>query len=137
MPQSAIPALDLGPARVRIEGGIVGSRLAWSLYVKYPDPLSPDPENPDYLPFDFTGYTLLAEVKESVHGTALTEIDLTEPGTRGAGYIDCLLTATQTTALGHSKKGFDASLKGWPTGDPDAAVTFILMAIPLSHGAST
>jgi len=131
MTQPVWSELNLAPAMCRISGGVVGSRVAFSLYVKYEDPDNPG----TFLPFDFTGYTLLGYVKENVsQPNPDATLGLTAPGTRGAGYIDVLLTASETTALGKGK--FYGSVKMWPTGDTDAALTIAELLLPLDKAAT-
>lgn len=116
MPQPVWNEINLGPALLRVDGGLVGSQIAFSLQVKYADPDNPG----EYLPFDLVpGYTFEALIKRDAPGETAVPLPITVPGALGDSYIDVLLTATDTEDLGKGK--FFGTIEMWPTGDQDVS----------------
>ena len=48
-----------------------GDQFTWQITCTQPDPNSPDPLNPDYIPLPLTGYTFLLQVKDKPGGKIL------------------------------------------------------------------
>lgn len=121
--------LLLGPPNIDINRGIVGSEVRFSLYVR--NKTAPA----TFVPFDFTGYTLQAHVKASVNDALpIVVATVTAPGVGGAGFVDVVITAADTTTLGPSE--FVGSVKVWPTGNTDAAKTLATFTLPLERAAT-
>lgn len=122
--------LLLGPPHIAIDKGIVGSEVRFSLYVRRKTAPS------TFVPFDFTGYTLESHVKAhaSDPDPPLAVATVTAPGVGGAGYMDVVIAASDTTTIGPTE--VVGSIKMWPTGDEDAAKTLATFTLPLEYAAT-
>jgi len=79
-----------------------GSTFARTITLRYPDPSSPAID-PDYLPWNFTGYTARMQVRRTLQ-SATPIISLTTENGRitlggASGIIELLISATDTDGL--------------------------------------
>lgn len=126
--------LNVGPTHVELDEVVAGSILAFSIMIEQEDPLNPC----TYLPFDFTGYTVIGYIKKNVNiDPELAQFNITVPGANGAGWIDVSLDGSVTAALAESGKcTFHFSLKVFPTGDPEAGTTIVVGEFPIVKRAT-
>lgn len=127
--------LNVGPTTAELDEVVSGSVLTFSLMLEQEDPLNPC----TYLPFDFTGYTVIGYVKKNVNiDPEDAQFTITVPGTNGAGWIDVLLDGPDTASLydTYGKCTFNFSIKIYPTGDPDNGTTILVGTFPVVRRAT-
>lgn len=122
-----------GPALVEVEEVVIGSRLAVAFKVEQ----ETGPNTGIYAALDLTGYDLECHVKDNLRGDVTPDVTFTitkrNQGTE-PGWLDMLLTGTQTTTL--SEKEYRASLKIWQTGSPELGDTLAVLVLPVKFQAT-
>jgi hypothetical protein len=126
--------LNVGPTHVELDEVIAGSVLLFSILLEQEDPLVPC----TYLPFDFSGYTVIGYVKRNVNLAAVDAyLNITVPGLNGAGWIDVRLDGDVTTSLAEAGKcTFNFSIKIFPIGDPTNGTTIVVGTFPIVRAAT-
>lgn len=126
--------MNVGPTQVELDEVVAGSALVFSFILEQEDPLNPC----TYLPFDFTGYTLIGYVKKNVNvDPEVAQLTLTVPGLLGAGWVDVFLGGDETTLLAADGKcTYHFSIKMYPTGDPDSGTTIMVGTFPVVRRAT-
>lgn len=134
----AVYNLNVGPTEVRIDEVTAGSELRFSFKLEYEDPNNAG----TYLPYDLSNYTFDSAVKacgQEASTEVLQTFTITAPGTAGDGWVDCVLTNTQTTALADLLRGkcsFTFSIKMTPVSDAEASVTVLVGEFPVVRRAT-
>lgn len=74
---------------------VAGDAVRFRILVQDPDPSSPDPENPDYIPRDLTGWTAAAQIRRKLNDeTLLASFEINDLD--DTGYIQCYLPKDQS-----------------------------------------
>jgi hypothetical protein len=120
---NAVPTLAL-------EEGVIGSQIKIAVYFE-----RLVSENPNvFEPFDFTGMTLKAEIKDKVKELPADAEFTCTPRVLEPGWVDLYLGGDVTSTL--LAKTYFASLKVWPTGQASKGDTLVVITIPMKYAAT-
>jgi len=120
---NAVPTLAL-------EEGVIGSQIKIAAY--FEQLVS---ENPNvFEPFDFTGMTLQADIKDKLKDELADAAFTCTPRALEPGWVDLYLGGDDTLLL--LPKVYYASLKVWPTGEPTKGDTLVVITLPMKYLAT-
>lgn len=97
---------------------VVGDALKFTLRIVDPDPDSEDPDNPDMIARDLTGYSVAAQIRKSTKKTDPVLAEFTFNDLDETGEINAYLSPVESTKLdGVTSAKWDYQLTD-PDGDP-------------------
>jgi hypothetical protein len=98
---------------------IVGDALRFEMTVLDPDPASPDPENPNMIPRNLTGWTAKCQIRKTVKVADPILAEFTFNTLDPTGVIQAYLSPTESSKLeGLASGRWDFQITD-PSGDPD------------------
>ena len=123
---------DNGVPVIKLKEVVIGSQFKFAVF--FERLVSEDPDV--FEPFDFTGMTLQADVKDrpSKDVTADAEITCTPRTGLDIGWVDFYMSGDVTGTL--LQKEYNASIKVWPTGSPEQGDTLLSLILPMRYEAT-
>lgn len=119
-----------GIPRIELEEVVIGSQLKLAVY--FEKLISEAPVT--FAAFDFTGYTIQADIKLNPAKDAIAAASFVCTPRVDAGWIDFYLAGTTTDDL--LPKTYEASVKVWPTGQPEKGDTLLEISLPMKYKAT-
>lgn len=123
-------SISNGVPIISLEEVVIGSQFKFA--VRFERLIS---ENPDvFAPLDFTGMTIKADVKDKPAKDILPDATFQCIPRNDDGWVDFLMTGEVTGAL--LPHGYEASVKVWPTPNPELGDTLLVFIIPMVFKAT-
>lgn len=115
---------------IRLTEVVIGSQFKFAVF--FERLISEDPDV--FEPFDFTGMTLQADVKDRPSKDVLPDAQLTCVPRVDPGWVDFSMDGDVTLTL--LQKEYSASIKVWPTGSPELGDTLLVLILPMKYEAT-